>query len=345
MTAPTHEDTPLAAAGANRPQTPEVSVVIPSCRRPELLRRCLAALARQTLAPECFEVLVVDDGRDNATRAVAVEFARTHPRVAWRYLRPGAGTRGPAAARNGGWRAAAAPLIAFTDDDTVPADDWLAEGLRTMAANRLWDAASGCIVVPHERPPTDHARNTAGLAAAEFVTANAFVRVGALARVGGFDERFTRAWREDSDLQFSILESGGRIGRAARARVAHPVRPAPWGVSIAQQRNVAFDALLYRKHPAFYRQRIRRRPPWLYAAIVAATAIAVIALLAAAWIVAAIAAAGALAGIAVFAAHRLRGASHAPAHVAEMLVTSGAIPFVALWWRAVGAWRYRTLFP
>ena len=42
--------------------TPLVSVVIPTYARPERLRNCLAALARQTMPAEAFEVVVVDDG-------------------------------------------------------------------------------------------------------------------------------------------------------------------------------------------------------------------------------------------------------------------------------------------
>ena len=54
---------------------------------------------------------------------------------ALRYLRPAEG-RGPAAARNCGWHAARGALIAFTDDDTVPDRDWLAQW-RTRYRSRL----------------------------------------------------------------------------------------------------------------------------------------------------------------------------------------------------------------
>jgi hypothetical protein len=47
---------------------------------------------------------------------------------------------------------------------------------------------------------------------------------------------------------------------------------------------------------------------------------------------------------AAFCAARLGGASRAPAHVAEMVVTSALIPPVALFWRIAGAIRYRVLF-
>jgi hypothetical protein len=45
-----------------------------------------------------------------------------------------------------------------------------------------------------------------------------------------------------------------------------------------------------------------------------------------------------------FAVKRLRGTSRDPAHVREMIVTSILIPFVAIYWRLAGAWRFRVLF-
>jgi GT2 family glycosyltransferase len=168
-----------------------ISVVVPTCGRPALLWRCLDALSRQTLHPTDYEIVVVDDGHSAATRRTVQQIALgaipgLTPRV--RYVQPPAKSRGPAGARNSGWRAARADVVAFTDDDTVPAPDWLAEGLRVMSSKV--SAASGYIHVPLPFDPTDWDLNTAGLDGAEFATANCFVRRGALEAIGGFDERF-----------------------------------------------------------------------------------------------------------------------------------------------------------
>lgn len=322
---------------------PAIAVVIATCRRPALLRRCLQTVLAQRDVPGSYEVLVVDDGPSEDTRAVVDALAQQCPaHVRLHYLQA-QGTRGPAGARNAGWRRARAGVIAFTDDDTVPDADWLANGLRALHTGLM--AASGRVVVPAQHPPTDHARNTLGLERAEFVTANAFVRREALAAVGGFDARFTRAWREDSDLHFALIERYGRVGRADDAVVVHPVRAAPWGVSLSQQQNVYFDGLLYAKHPVLFRRRIRARPPLHYLAIVALALAAAAAALAGHGTAALGLAGASLAGSLLFALQRLRGASHAPAHVAEMVVTSVAIPFLAVYWRIRGAWRFRTLYP
>ena len=321
-----------------------LSVVIPTFRRPDLLCRCLEAVFAQTLDAHAFEVIVVDDGHTDDTQSVVDAFkARVGPVV--RYVRPRQG-RGPAVARNAGWRAAYAKVIAFTDDDTMPAPDWLEQGERALVPGLV--ALCGRVAVPRDGGadyrPTDHELMTRGLETAEFVTANAFVRRSALLTVGGFDERFQRAWREDSDLQFRLLRDAGPVGRAEAAVVEHPVRPERWGVCLRQQKNVFFDALLYKKHPKLYRERILHAPPWDYYLIVALTLAAP-----ALWAAgidgsAAVSLLLALAGVLRLAAKRLRRTALTPEHVVEMVLTSCVIPFLSVYWRLRGALHFRVLF-
>ena len=323
---------------------PLVSVVVPTYKRPELLARCLVPLLDQHwLEPGDYEIVVVDDGHCDATAMLVAAFAQSAgPRL--RYLRPLHG-KGPAVARNTGWRAAEAPLVAFTDDDTVPAHDWLAAGRMALLDHPEWSAAGGHVTVPRSRDaPTDNALMTLGLESAEFVTANAFVWRAALLAVDGFDERFGAAWREDSDLQFRLEDEAGPVGRAPDAVVAHPVRDEAWGASLRRQRNVVFDALLYKKHPQRYRRSIRRVPPWDYYAIVALSGGAVAAVLAGAKLLALAAAGGVVALIARLAWRRLAHTSHTLRHVVEMLCTSALIPFTSVYWRLRGALRWRTAF-
>lgn len=328
---------------------PRMTVVVPTYLRPMLLERCLLALMAQSLPRALFEIVVVDDGHDDRTRERVQTLASRTDAPAMRYLRPDQG-RGPAVARNAGWRCARGAVVAFTDDDTLPDVHWLARGWDAMAAHPEWVAASGRVQVPRPtlpphrlHAPTDHELMTRGLETAEFVTANAFVRREALVRIDGFDERFRRAWREDSDLQFR-LQALGPVGRIEAAQVRHPVRPERWGVSLRQQRNVFFDALLYRKHPSLYRRRIRPVPPWDYYAIVALTFLAVTLMAMRQFEAALLSLVGAALLILMLARRRLRRTSHAPGHVLEMVATSVAIPFLSVYWRLRGAWHFRTLF-
>jgi glycosyltransferase involved in cell wall biosynthesis len=319
---------------------PRISVVIPTYRRPELLGRCLRAVLHQTLDPEAFEVIVVDDGHDDETQATVQAMQPPRGMPVLRYLRPEHG-RGPAVARNAGGRAARGALVAFTDDDTIAHPRWLEEG-ELAVAHRV--AVCGRVVVPPmQEPPTDHELMTRGLEGAEFVTANAFVWRDALVRVGGFDERFKRAWREDSDLQFRLAQLGV-VTRVDVATVLHPVRREPWGVCLRQQRNTYFDALLYKKHPRLYRERIRRVPPWDYYAIVLLLPGAPVL----DWLghgrIALACVAVAVLLVLRLAARRLSRTSRAASHVAEMVITSALIPFLSVYWRLRGALQFRVVF-
>lgn len=317
-----------------------VSVVVPTYRRPELLDRCLAALVAQDLDASRYEVIVADDAASEATLR-QVEGRAPRSRAPLRYI-PVTATRGPAGARNAGWRAAEGEIVAFTDDDCVPDPGWLAAGIAGFADGV--DAVTGRVVVPLGADPTDYQRNEAGLEGAEFVTANCFVRREALAAIGGFDERFTAAWREDSDLHFNLLVAGRRIAAAPTAVVVHPVRPAPWGISLKQQRKSMFDALLYKKHPRLYRGRIRRDPPWDYYAALAALGAAGAGAAAGSFPVAAAGVGSWLWLTGRFCWRRLSRTSRAPRHVAEMIVTSALIPPLSVFWRLYGALRFRVLY-
>jgi glycosyltransferase involved in cell wall biosynthesis len=320
--------------------TPRVSVVVPTYRRADFLDRCLTALVAQDFDPAEYEIVVADDAAGDDTRR-QVEAWAARSAVAIRYI-PVTGRHGPAAARNAGWRAARAEIIAFTDDDCVPDPRWLKAGIAALAPGvaALW----GRMRVPLPDRPTDYERNEAGLERAGFVTANCFCRRRALEDVGGFDERFTMAWREDSDLHFTLVEKGYAVEPAPAALVVHPVRPARWGVSVSQQRKAVFNALLYKKHPALYRQNIQSRPPLLYYAIALALAAAVVGAALGAWSVAVAGVGVWLVLTAVFCARRLRGTSRAPRHVAEMIATSAVIPLLSIGWRLRGALRYRVPF-
>ena len=324
---------------------PRVSVVIATRERPDPLLRCVDALLRQTLPSPQFEIIIVDDASTRATRERVMaglsqrRHARRAPTLRFLWL---PSNRGSAAARNHGILAARGAIIAFTDDDTVPDQDWLRLGMRAIAGGA--DAVAGRIVVPLPAVPTDYERDAASLENAAFVTANCFVRRELLAAIGGFDERFRTAWREDTDLCFRLRASGAIVRSAPAARVVHPVQPARWGVSLAQQRKVMFDALLYKKFPRGYRRYVRRQPPWEYYAAVVAGLCALVNAIGGQWALAVVCLLVWLAIGGVFAWLRLAHTSHAPRHIAEMFVTSLLIPWVSVYWRARGAWRFRVPF-
>src|SRR5918996_781044 len=100
-------------------------------------------------------------------------------------------------------------------------------------------------------------------ARSSWIAADLAYRRAALAAVGGFDERFPRAFREDSDLALRIMDTGGRLVRGRRW-ITHPVRPVDRWVSARVQAGNADDVLMRRLHGRGWRERadapLGRRP-------------------------------------------------------------------------------------
>lgn len=144
-----------------------VSVVVPTCNRPELLSRCLAALVAQDFDPAAYEIIIADDAASDETQRLveywaerigcATGYGKGVPLL--RYV-PVTGAHGPAAARNTGWRVATGEIIAFTDDDCIPDSGWLSAGVAAFVDGVV--GVSGRLIVPLPEPPTDYERNAAG---------------------------------------------------------------------------------------------------------------------------------------------------------------------------------------
>lgn len=320
--------------------TLRASVVVPTFKRSDLLERCLAALMAQGFAPADYEVIIVDDAACNETKRQVECCARRCGHTV-RYI-PTYGTHGPATARNIGWRAARSEIIAFTDDDCIPERHWLKAGVAAFRDDVA--AVSGRIIVPLPSVPTDYEYNAALLEHSEFATASCFYRRNVLMQVGGFDERFTVPWREDSDLFFTLLERHATCAVVPGAAVIHPVRPAPWGICLQQQRKSMFNALLYKKHPALYRQKVQAAPPWHYYSIMGALLALFIGILRRSRPLALVSLCVWLYLTGRFCAQRLHHTSHAPGHIVEMAVTSVVIPPLAIFWRLRGAITFRVFF-
>lgn len=282
-------------------------------------------------------MIVVDDGEQNSTRDLVERIATELPTLNVCYLRDGL-KRGPAAARNSGWRSGSGVFVAFTDDDCVPDPQWLRAGTAALLCGA--DAVSGKIIVPLPHRPTDYQRSAADLAKAEFATANAFLRRSVLDRLGGFDETFRAAWREDSDLHFRLLIVGKAITHSPGAKVLHPVRPADWGVSLCQERKTRYDALLRNKFPQLYEAHLPAYPVWYYfhaasllgTLLIAFPELRIIGQAAfCAWLISTVR----------FAFVRLKRNSRTVSHLLEMFVTSALLPIVSLYWHWHGRWEFR----
>src|SRR3954453_14046236 len=314
----------------------QCTVVVPTIGRPSL-QVLLDALAAAP-GPRPAELLVVDDRPGG--EPLSVERAGLPP---VRVVRTGGG--GPARARNLGWRTARTEWIAFLDDDVVPDPDWyerLEQDLAGLPGDVAGSQGRGRVPLPEDRKPTDWERGTAGLATSSWITADLAYRRAALARVGGFDERFPRAFREDSDLALRVMETGARLVRGRRW-ITHPVGPVDRWISLRVEKGNADDVLMRRLHGPGWRRRadaaLGRRPQ--HTAMTAA-GVAAVALAAARKRTAALAAAAVwLAGTAEFARARIAPGPRTRTEASPMLLASATIPPLATWYWLTGMVRHR----
>jgi glycosyltransferase involved in cell wall biosynthesis len=236
---------------------PTTAVVIATHNRAPLLSRLITALAQQTDAGE-FQVVVVDDGSTDDTWQVLSALRASAP-FKLTALRL-AENSGPGAARNAGWRAAEADVIAFTDDDCVPEPTWL----RTLV-RRLTDAdlVQGRTVAD----PAQAARRGPFSHVVEFdkpdgyyETCNIAYRRRLLELVDGFEEGFRYGpsrWRapapvygEDTDLAWRALEHGARTAFEPDAVVFHDVSASSFLARLRRVRRAETFPRLVRRHPA-----------------------------------------------------------------------------------------------
>jgi histidinol-phosphate phosphatase family protein len=312
-----------------------VDVVVPTIGRASLPMLLAALDGPPSSLPA--RVILVDDRR---APAEALDLGAISPELRERLDVLATGGRGPAAARNRGWRASRADWVAFLDDDVVPCRGWLTE-LRADLANAD-DGVAGIqgrvgVPMPTWRAPTDRERGVRGLETARWASADVAYRTSALRAVGGFDERFPRAYREDADLGLRLVARGFRIA-AGRRSVVHPVWPASRWASLRAQRGNRDDALMRALHGRGWR-RAAHAPAGRLPAHVATTAAAAVAC------VAAIAGHGAIAlaalaawavATAQFAWSRIAPGPRTREEVVTMIVTSLAIPPLATWHRLAG---------
>jgi glycosyltransferase involved in cell wall biosynthesis len=218
-----------------------VTVILPTYRRPDSLRRALAGLSAQTDPGVPWELVVIDN--DDGGGAEAVLRAGASGLPSWRYVREE--RRGSAHARNRGIAEARGEIVAMTDDDCVPEREWLGRITAPILAGRC-DATGGKVVLdPSVARPRwfdeegiggylaswDPAAEERDLSADEFfITANAACRTEILRRSGGFDPALgprgkTPLVADDNLLSRRIHAVGARIRHVPEAVVVHELVP------------------------------------------------------------------------------------------------------------------------
>jgi GT2 family glycosyltransferase len=203
----------------SRPPVP-LSVVVCTMDRPEALARCLDALLAADPPPA--EIVVVDQGSqplENALRR-QVEYVLMDD-------------RGVSRARNRGAAAARHDLLAFTDDDCVPATGWI--GALAAVYEDGVDGVTGRVLPLPGHPgvavssrTSEHRRTFSGPGQAPWEVGtggNLSLRRRALDGVGGFDEELGPGTRgraaEDVDLLYRVVAAGFTVRYEPQAVVYH----------------------------------------------------------------------------------------------------------------------------
>jgi GT2 family glycosyltransferase len=243
---------------------PKVSVVVATHDRIELLPRVVRALEHEPGAAD-LELVVVDDASSDGTWEMLETIARESPLPVRPMRMPH--NVGPAAARNAGWRAASAPLIAFTDDDCIPQPGWVAA---IVAGLDQADLVQG-VTLPDpaqadKRGPFSRwmeMRTEEGF----YPTCNMGYRREVLEVIGGFDEGFRHPYGEDTDLAWRAKEVGFSSALAADAVVFHEMWPSNYMAYARDARRREGMVMAMSRHPGL-RRRLgkgvflwRRHPP------------------------------------------------------------------------------------
>jgi glycosyltransferase involved in cell wall biosynthesis len=107
-----------------RHRKPLVSVIVPVFNDNERLQRCLSALRAQSYPANRFEVIVVDNSSEQAPEWISVQYPDI---ILGQEPQPGS-----YAARNKGIKLAHGKILAFTDSDCVPTEDWVEKGVERL---------------------------------------------------------------------------------------------------------------------------------------------------------------------------------------------------------------------
>lgn len=226
-------------------RAPQISVVVCTYNGSARIRECCERVQR--LDYPDFETIVVDDGSDDDTAAIAASFG-------FRVVRAEQ-NEGLGSARNRGLAAATGDIIAYIDDDAFPDKDWL----RYLA---FCFSGSDCVAVggPNVTPPDDgrfarcvaHAPGNPAhvlrtdTQAEQLPGCNLAIRRPALAEVGGFDAQFRTAG-DDVDICLRLRERGWALGYCPAAMVWHRRRGTLTAFLAQQAGYGAAEALLERK--------------------------------------------------------------------------------------------------
>ncbi|MEM9908886.1 MAG: glycosyltransferase family 2 protein [Cyanobacteria bacterium P01_D01_bin.44] len=207
-------------------RSPLLSVIIPTYNRPDRLRHCLKAVAKQTYDHQCFEVIVVDDGSHTSMAPIIGELAS---KVDITLLQQQ--NSGPARARNKGAQQAHGQYLIFTDDDCTPTPDWLSQIAAHFAVNPQSFIGGHTLNALPDNPYSTASQllidylygyyNAEPGQASFFASNNFALPADLFHQMGGFDTTFPLAAGEDRELCDRIHQQGIPMRYVPEAKIWH----------------------------------------------------------------------------------------------------------------------------
>ncbi len=226
---------------------PQVSVVIPTHNRREILEKALHALFNQTYPADSYEIVIVDDGSTDGTGEM-IDALKAPCEIRYVYQEQ----KGPAGARNVGIRMAKGDTIIFIDSDIIVCPEFIEAHIKAREGNDV--ITHGPVIHTSDMDnPTLTPMKITDISRAFFATGNVSIYRNKLIEAGLFDEDFVEYGWEDLELGIRLKKLSIKPVKALDAKGYHyksvlKVSMVPGLIEKERQRGHT-AIILYRKHP------------------------------------------------------------------------------------------------
>ncbi len=225
-----------------------ISVIVPSYNAASTIKACLEGLLAQSLPRSNYEVIVVDDGSTDETKALVGDYAvrliaQPH--------------QGPAAARNRGVAEAQGEIMLFTDADCAPSENWIVEMVKPFDDDAVIGVKGAYLTAQEGIVPRfvqceyeERYKRMATQQKIDFIdTYAAGYRRKVFLEEGGFDVRYPGASVEDQEFSFRLAEKGYKMVFTPQAVVYHQ-HPQTLLAYLRRKFNVGYwKVMVLRRHP------------------------------------------------------------------------------------------------
>ncbi len=222
-----------------------VSVVVPTFNRKDLLKNTLESLTNQSYPKERYEIIIVDSSTIRGVGEIISEAKKSHTNIKHIKIE----NKSPATSRNLGIKNATGRIVAFIDDDCIANEHWLKKILESFESHDAQGIEGKTETIPDRVGPfTSQVVNENG---GGYMTCNIAYKKEILDKVGGFDNRYPFPHNEDADLAWRVIRYG-KIYFEPGALVVHPPRPISVIELIRRVRYLESEFRLHHKFPERY---------------------------------------------------------------------------------------------